>query len=209
MRCEFLYINLQPDSERDSGTLHTPKQPDAIYKMKTKKNLEKAQESNVNGVNNNANAEAPSQSNNNETRAKRSGRKYRPQPVYQVVRMAHRLFDSQLVKSDETKTLCMEEALVKATNLYPDKLRFALDFKAERDRLLDSIRFTKSCEKIGLQPEYVADHIVFEGKATLTRVQQEGIESLGQMVMMFRKPLFRDEYGLYSSNKSNEEVPND
>lgn len=66
---------------------------------------------------------------------------YKPQPVYSVIRKARTLQSKQLVKSGESKAACLEAVVAKCDNIYPDKLRFELDFRAERERLTDSKRF--------------------------------------------------------------------
>lgn len=136
-----------------------------------------------------------------------SGRKaYRMQPVYAVCKTAKGIFMRQLVQNTETKKGSIKVALNHSYKEYPDALRFHLDFKAERDRLTDSKRFCNACAARGLNPEFVADHIVLEGKGILEAVLKEGIQIFGEQVMMFREPLFEDTEGLYSSaNDGNDE----
>ena len=68
-------------------------------------------------------------------------RTYKIQPLSKVLRKAKRLYYSQVDKSVENKIKCIETALASYNNLSPDALRFEMDFRQERDRLVDSTRF--------------------------------------------------------------------
>ena len=133
---------------------------------------------------------------------KPSNRKaYKMQPVYSVCKMAKAIFMRQLVQNTDTKKGSIKVALSHSYKEYPDALRFYLDFKVERDRLTDSKRFCSACEARGLNAEFVADHIVLEGKGVLESVLKEGIQIFGEGIMMFKAPLFEDTEGLYTSAK--------
>lgn len=129
----------------------------------------------------------------------RKTRKNNVQPVYQVVRSAMAQFKRQVKRDNESKLLCINAALGRKSGLYPDTLRFWADFRAERDRLVDSTRFCKACKDRGLEPKFVADHIVCEGKAILNKVLRDGILVLGEQVQMFNAPLWEDAYDLYAA----------
>lgn len=126
---------------------------------------------------------------------------YKMQPVYAVCKMAKGIFMRQLVQNNETKKGSIKVALSHSFKEYPDTLRFYLEFKAERDRLTDSKRFCSACEARGLNPEFVADNIVLEGKGVLESVLKDGLQIFGEGVMMFNAPLFEDSEGLYTSTK--------
>lgn len=125
-------------------------------------------------------------------------RVYKPQPVYRVIKKARTLQLKQLVQSGESKAACLKAVVAKCDDIYPDKLRFDMDFRAERERLTDSKRFCRECEAKGLVPENVADHTVFEGKAVVEKVLKEGIQFLGENVKMFNCPLWKDSENLFS-----------
>lgn len=127
-------------------------------------------------------------------------RTYKPQSVYYILSKSRQMFKWQLEKDSETKVACMEAALAANPQKYSDKLRFELDFRAERDRLTDSKRFCLACEALGLDSDNVADHIVFEGKALLEKVLKEGIQVVGENVYMFNAPLWSDSQGLYKKD---------
>ena len=126
-------------------------------------------------------------------------KKYSQQPAYKVLRKAKRLYYSQVDKSVENKIRCIEIALASYIEMYPDKLRFEMDFRAERERLTDSSRFCKACEGLGLVAVNVADHIVFEGKGVVEKVLKEGLQVVGEKVHMFNAPLWKDTEELYTA----------
>ena len=131
-------------------------------------------------------------------------RTYKPQPIYYILGKSRQQFMWQLEKDSATKVACMEAALAANPKMYSDRLRFELDFKAERDRLTDSKRFCLACETLGLEPKNVADHVVFEGKAVLEKVLKNGLQVLGEKVRMFNEPLWVDSEDLYKEEVAHE-----
>lgn len=127
-----------------------------------------------------------------------SRRSHKMQPVYQVVTKGRHSFESQLTKDGDTKYRSLVAALDKSSDLYPDPLRFSLDFHTERERLVDSARFCRDCEALGLVPAYVADHVVFEGKGKVNLVLRDGLQALGEKVRMFNSPLWEDSEKLFA-----------
>ena len=146
-------------------------------------------------------ANANSNNGSNENAEEKPKRRYKVQPVYKVLGKARRLFYNQVDKDADKKAKCIETALSSFDNLYPDALRFELDFRAERERLTDSKKFCDACEDLRLKPANVADHIVFEGKAVLEKVLKEGIQVVGEKVHMFHAPLWKDSQNLYDAAK--------
>ena len=63
-------------------------------------------------------------------------RKYMMQLVYRVIKKARQLFAKQLKKDTQAKIECLEAALASCQDLYPDLLRFELDFRAEREPIM-------------------------------------------------------------------------
>ena len=54
--------------------------------------------------------------------------------------------------------------------------------------LLDSRRYCRECKILGLKPEYVAEHIVFLGSATMKKVLKDGVSrTLGADVQLYGK----------------------
>lgn len=134
---------------------------------------------------------------NNDEQPKRS---YRISPLYKVLGKAKRLFLKQVTKDIDAKIACIKLALASYDNLYPDTLRFDLDFRAERERLTDSKKFCKACKELELNPVDVADNVLFEGKTVLQKVLKDGLQVMGEKVHMFNKPLWNDTEGLYDKH---------
>ena len=132
-----------------------------------------------------------------------TSRRRKVQRVYKVISKGRHAFNVQLTKDGGTKRRCLEAALSQSTD-YPDQLRFWPDFKAERDRLLDSKRFCADCKARNLVPSHVADHIVFEGKGTVNKVVSDGLQVLGEKVQMFNCPLWQDTENLFDKEGGNE-----
>lgn len=131
----------------------------------------------------------------NEKTAAKTRRRRVTTPVYSVLKRARAQFGRQVDHNTETKRKCIEQNIA---GFYDDPLRFWLDFKNETRALLDSIEFNGYCEKLRLNPEYVAQHVVYEGKSIKNRVRDFGLDSvLGAQVMKFNAPLYVDTEGLY------------
>ena len=65
---------------------------------------------------------------------------------------------------------------------------FGADFMEQVNILLDSRRYCRECEILGLKPEYVAEHIVFLGSATMKKVLKDGVSrTLGADVQLYGK----------------------
>ena len=71
---------------------------------------------------------------------------------------------------------------------YSDANKFWADFMEQVNILLDSRRYCRECEILGLKPEYVAEHIVFLGSATMKKVLKDGVSrTLGADVQLYGK----------------------
>ncbi len=140
------------------------------------------------------NASAQVESQNVKPASVKGSKKKGTAPVYSVLKKARAQFDKQVDKNTETKRKCIEENIKKC---YADPLNFWLDFKDETKVLLDSISFHNGCSNLGLVPENVAEHIVFEGKNLRNDVRDHGLDIVGEQVMKFNAPLFIDTEELY------------
>ena len=120
-------------------------------------------------------------------------------PVWKVLDDARKKFNAQIVKSTSVKRECIKACISK---YYADDLRFWLDLLSQSEKLLlDSMRFNKACDDLGL----------FESEKTAKRVLIEGVEAvLGERVKMFTEPLYVDEKKLYANSSSNvQETPSE
>lgn len=92
---------------------------------------------------------------------------------------ARPVFDVQLKKDNEIKLACINKFMNAA---YSDANKFWADFMEQVNILLDSRRYCRECKILGLKPEYVAEHIVFLGSATMKKVLKDGVSrTLGLM----------------------------
>lgn len=119
-------------------------------------------------------------------------RTYHLQAVFKLLGKARRLNQRQVSHDADNRAKCIEIVLASSETLYPDPSQFRLDFRAESERLIDSKRFCRDCEALGLASETVADNIVFEGKMLLEKVLKDGIQVLGERISMFNTPLWKD-----------------
>ena len=156
--------------------------------------------SNEGTTNNNQNKETEQTVQVKQTR-KRQRKIY---PFNEVMRDARTIFNRQLKQDGDVKVGSIELSLAKNSKYYPDKLRFELDFKAERDRLLDSAKFQRFCKIENLNPVYVADNILFEGKSYVNRTLDEGPQFLREKIRMFNCPLWKDTENLFSKEVDHE-----
>ena len=120
-------------------------------------------------------------------------------PLYVVIRRFKHVFAAydEQQQNTQTKRLALNLAVGMSRDYYPDRFRFWQDLRDEANILLDSKRFEAACEKWGLKPQAVAEHLVVEGKATINNVLKNGLESYGEKARMFHEPLYLDTRGLY------------
>ena len=140
------------------------------------------------------NASAQVESKNVKSASVKGSKKRGSSPFSSVLISARAQFKKQVEHNTETKRKCIENNI---SRYYADPLRFWLDFKNETKVLLDSMEFNRYCNEIGLNPEYVAEHVVFEGKKLRNNVIENGLNVLGERVMMFNAPLYVDTEELY------------
>ena len=106
-------------------------------------------------------------------------------PMWRVMTQARPVFDVQLKKDNEIKLACIDKFMNAA---YSDANKFWADFMEQVNILLDSRRYCRECKILGLKPEYVAEHIVFLGSATMKKVLKYGVSrTLGADVQLYWK----------------------
>lgn len=146
-----------------------------------------------------ANVAAVSEMSNTSANASaRQRRKVVSDPVYAVLQKARAQFKRQVVQDTDTKRICIERNI---PALYSDPLRFWTEFRDEVNDLLDSIKFNNYCSENALMPEYVAEHVVFEGRSTKNDVWRKGLGILGETVRMFNAPLYKDDAALFKKRQ--------
>ena len=114
--------------------------------------------------------------NNNEMQEpKLVARKRKVNPFPTVIRKANNLYSKQVNKNTAVKQACIMACILP---LYPDLNHFWMEYQYMVDRILDSRRFEKICNERGLNPQIIAQHLVFEGKAMVEQVLAEGFAPL-------------------------------
>lgn len=105
---------------------------------------------------------------------------------------ARRKFQQQLKKNQnlQTKIECIEEV---AEEVYGSSSAQMVwhDLLKESKRLTNLVDFNEYCRSLGLEPSYVAQHIVFDGSGAVNKVMRNGVESIyGAMLLTYGEPLF-------------------
>lgn len=120
-----------------------------------------------------------------------------------VVTLFKRIFASydEADQNTANKRAAINMALGMRKKYYPDKLRFWQELLDQANVLTDSRRFNDSCQKLDLDPQAVAEHLVMEGKANWNKVLNEGLDSYGEKVRMFKDRLYIDKYDLYTKTE--------
>lgn len=68
---------------------------------------------------------------------------------------------------------------------------FFYTYQRHMDRLLCDRRFEADCKRMGLNPNIVAQHVVFAGKTKITKVWERGVEAVfGGLIFDMVNPIF-------------------
>ena len=129
-------------------------------------------------------------SNNGAEKAPKRATKRNVSPLWSVITKANRVFAVQVDKNNERKLKCLKNAMV---SKYSDHDKFWVEYHKHTSTLLDSRRFCKECVDYGCTPAYVAEHIVFEGSATMKEVLKRGVRVvLGEGVKLYKERFTED-----------------
>ena len=127
---------------------------------------------------------------------------------YAVIGKANRLFLKQVRKNTETKQECIVYCIT--PNLYADAPRFWEEYRIAVEAILDSKKFEKNCNEANLNPQYVAEHLVMEGRAMIRKVLAEGFAPLKGRERYFTAPILKTEFfasDVVSANAEEEKDP--
>ncbi len=137
-----------------------------------------------------ANTEANQKSNTNSDKAPKRATKRNVSPLWSVITKANRVFAVQINKDNKCKLDCLKNAMV---SKYSDHDKFWVEYHKHTSTLLDSRRFCKECVDYGCTPAYVAEHIVFEGSATMKEVLKRGVRVvLGEGIRLYKERFTED-----------------
>lgn len=93
--------------------------------------------------------------------------------MWRVLSKAKKIYDVQVGKSNEVKLNCLNRFMFAE---YNDEVNFWKEYAWHVNRLLDSRKFCKSCVLRGLEPQIVAEHIVYQGSSAVHKVLEDGLE---------------------------------
>lgn len=100
-----------------------------------------------------------------------------------VLGRAKKTFDAQLEKNNDTKLKCINAYLSAEMN---DTSKFWGEFMEQVEKLLDSRKYLRECQRLDYDASNVAEHIVFLGSATLNKVLKYGVQNvLGNDLMLY------------------------
>ncbi len=133
--------------------------------------------------------------------AKTVKRAYSVSPVFQVIKSANRILS--LVSGEITKQRSIELALKQPKSPYSDPDSFYEDFQKQKNEVVDSVKFLNYCKAKGVQPEAVAENVVYEGKSFMNKVHKEGPGILHDRLAEYGIPIFTVETSSVEE-KSNE-----
>ena len=126
---------------------------------------------------------------------KKSKKKTR-KPLLEILSKSRSTFKKQIIRDAQMKKSAIEHTLKlsdKDTN--EENLVFLGNFyDMVENRLLDSNRFTKECERLGLDAFSVAQHIVFDGNKKLDEVLIFGLEkTYSNEIIKMKESIFTKE----------------
>ena len=94
--------------------------------------------------------------------------------IWRVLSKANRTFKPQLTKNNAIKLQCVTNHI---PSYYPDEGIFWSDYMKEAEKLMNSVRYLRECKVLNATPINVAEHIVFLGSATVSKVLKHGVEN--------------------------------
>ena len=103
------------------------------------------------------------------------------------------IYRKQLNRGVDTMRKAIEYALNQVALEYTPN-RFLADYGRLVERLLDSKRFEKDCERLHVEPFNVATHIVFDGIKQMNAVLADGLDKVcGSRLTEFREAVYSKE----------------
>lgn len=101
------------------------------------------------------------------------------------------------LQSNETKILCLMQAIETHPKLVQNVEMFWLWLVGQTKLLKRVWDFTSTCEKYGVNPTFVAQHMVLEGQMACNLVRMNGLEAYGDRIKAFQEPLIDEENLLF------------
>lgn len=118
--------------------------------------------------------------------ATKSAKVNRISPFNRVITSSRKLYARQLDQNASVKNRCMERNV---TKYYDEPAKFWAEFESRKEEILDRGTFKARCEKEGLNPKNVAEHLLFEGSATVKKTLETGFAHLKGRHMTYTEPI--------------------
>ncbi len=107
-------------------------------------------------------------------------------PFNRVITSSRKLYARQLEQNASVKNRCLE---YNVTKYYDEPDSFWAEFESRKDTILDRSSFNARCTKEGLNPENVAEHLIFEGSAAVKKTLETGFEHLKGKQKNYSEPI--------------------
>lgn len=154
--------------------------------MNTTNNTEAANAATNNSV---ANSDKSSNTTKNSKKGARN-------PFLEILRKSRNTFNKQIIRNAQVKKSAIEHTLKLSDKDSEDERNVFLGnfYDMVEYRLLDSNRFTRDCDALGLNAFNVAQHVIFDGNKKLDEVLTFGLnKAYGNEVLKMKEPVFSKE----------------
>lgn len=145
---------------------------------------------------NNSNLQKNVANSDNVSNSTKKSKKNARNPFLEILRKSRNTFKKQIIRDAQMKKSAIEHTLkLSDKDANEENLVFLGNFyDVVEYRLLDSNRFIKDCERLGLTTFNVAQHVVFDGNKKLDEVLVYGLDkAYGNEVLKMREPIFTKE----------------
>lgn len=122
-----------------------------------------------------------------------------------VITSARKLYARQLDQNASTKNRCIAHSVAK---YYDEPDKFWAEFENRKEDILDRGTFKSRCEKDGLIPQNVAEHLLFEGSATVKKTLETGFAHLKGKHLTYTNPITTRTYRVIRAEVSQEPARN-
>jgi hypothetical protein len=150
---------------------------------------------NQNETSKNVSSDSDAKSGNSSSSTKLSKKSVR-NPFLEILRKSRTTFKKQIIRDAQMKKSAIEHTLKLSDKDSDDERNVFLGnfYDMVEYRLLDSNRFIKDCEALGVNPFNVAQHVVFDGNKRLDEVLVLGLrKAYGNEVLKMREPIYSKE----------------
>ena len=137
--------------------------------------------------------------------AAKSAKANRISPFNRVITSSRKLYARQPDQNASVKNRCMERNV---TKYYDEPAKFWAEFESRKEEILDRGTFKARCEKEGLNPKNVAEHLLFEGSATVKKTLETGFAHLKGRHMTYTEPIATRTYRVVGAEAKQEPARN-